>query len=135
MSGRRRSPRGPAVGCWATRAASTSSHVRSASGASTPRHSWWAGTGPSPPPETSMDRRHTPVPALERVEAIVANPAIYELAALIPDADRTHGGRRRAYPEHMWLIYEALISVYGSARQVEAELSHPLVWTFLAKKI
>ncbi len=28
------------------------------------------------------------------------------------------------------LVYEALISVYGSARQVEAELSHPLVWEF-----
>jgi hypothetical protein len=31
----------------------------------------------------------------------------------------------------MWLIYEALISVYGSARKVDAELSHPIVWSFL----
>jgi len=71
------------------------------------------------------------VPALERVEAIVENRAIYELAALIPEADHTHGGRRRQYPEYMWLIYEALLSVYGSARQVEAELSHPTVWGLL----
>jgi hypothetical protein len=71
------------------------------------------------------------VPKLERVEAVVTNPAIYELAELIPDADRTRGGRRRRYPEYMWLIYEALISVYGSARQVEAELSHPVVWDFI----
>jgi hypothetical protein len=71
------------------------------------------------------------VPKLERVEAVVTNPALYELAELIPDADHTRGGRRRAYPEYMWLIYEALISVYGSARQVEAELSHPVVWDFI----
>ena len=31
----------------------------------------------------------------------------------------------------MWLLYEALISVYGSARQVEAELAHPLVWNLI----
>src|SRR5437764_14967644 len=82
-----------------------------------------------------MAKRFTPVPALERVEAIVENRAGYELAALIPDADHTHGGRHRQYPEYMWLIYEALLSVYGSARQVEAELSHPLVWDFLRRKI
>jgi hypothetical protein len=28
----------------------------------------------------------------------------------------------------MLIVYEALISVYGSARQVDAELTHPLVW-------
>jgi hypothetical protein len=28
----------------------------------------------------------------------------------------------------MLLVYEALISVYGSARQVDAELAHPTVW-------
>ena len=82
-----------------------------------------------------MGRRFRPVPALERVEAIVENRAIYELAALIPEADHTHGGRRRQYPEYMWLLYEALLSVYGSARQVEAELSHPLVWDFCRQKI
>jgi hypothetical protein len=31
----------------------------------------------------------------------------------------------------MWLAFEALVSVYGSARQVEAELSHPLVWRLI----
>jgi hypothetical protein len=83
----------------------------------------------------SPPRRPAPVPALERLEAIVQNPAIYELAALIPHADHANGGRRRQYPEYMWLIYEALLSVYGSARQVEAELSHPLVWDFLRGRI
>ena len=82
-----------------------------------------------------MSRAGSGVSALERVEAIVGNRAIYELAALIPDADHTHGGRHRHYPEYMWLIYEALLSVYGSARQVEAELAHPLVWDFLRAKL
>jgi hypothetical protein len=68
------------------------------------------------------------VSAFERVEALLANPALYELAELIPDADLSAGGRRRDYPTYMWLLYEALISVYGSARRVEAELAHPVVW-------
>jgi hypothetical protein len=71
------------------------------------------------------------VSALERVEALLANPALYELADLIPDADRSTGGRRRDHPTFMWLLYEALISVYGSARRVEAELAHPVVWRHL----
>lgn len=71
------------------------------------------------------------VPVLERVEAILRNPAIYELATLIPEPDRSSGGRRRHYPVFMWIVYEALLSVYDSARQVEAELAHPVVWDFV----
>ena len=82
-----------------------------------------------------MSRRDRPVATLERVEAILGNDAIFELAALIPEADRSSGGRPRQYPTFMWLVYEALLSVYASARQVEAELSHPLVWSLCRDKI
>ena len=82
-----------------------------------------------------MGSRRSGVPKLERVEAIVENPAIYQLAELIPTADERRGGRRRQYPEHMWLIYEALLSVFGSARQVDAELSHPTVWNLLRERV
>jgi len=75
------------------------------------------------------------VSALERVEAILANPAVYELAELIPPANPAQGGRPRHYPDYMVLIFEALLSVYGSARQVEVELAHPLVWEFIRAKI
>jgi hypothetical protein len=75
------------------------------------------------------------VSALERVEALLANPALYELAELIPGPDRTVGGRRRDYPAYMWLLFEALISVYGSARRVEAELAHPVVWRLIRSTI
>ena len=33
--------------------------------------------------------------------------------------------RKRDFPDYMLIVDEALISVYGSARQVEAEISHP----------
>lgn len=79
--------------------------------------------------------RPSGVSALERVEAILGNPAIYELAALVPQPDRTRGGRRRHYPVFMWLVYEALLSVYESARQVEAELAHPMVWNFVRRLV
>ena len=68
------------------------------------------------------------VSVLERVEAILSNPATYRLAETIPDQDRSRGGRPRQYPKYMWIVYEALLSVYESARQVEAELAYPIVW-------
>ncbi len=76
-------------------------------------------------------RRHDGVSALERVEALLANPALYRLAELVPDADTSQGGRPRDYPTFMWLLYEALVTVYGSARRVEAELAHPIVWNLI----
>jgi hypothetical protein len=74
------------------------------------------------------------VSALERIEALLANPALYELADLVP-APTQDGGRRRDYPPFMWLLYESLITVYGSARRVEAELAHPIVWNLIRKTI
>jgi hypothetical protein len=82
-----------------------------------------------------MGRRDRPVATLERVEAILENPAIYQLAALVPEPDRSHGGRPRHYPNFAALLFEALLSVYLSARQVEAELSHPLVWQLCRQKV
>jgi hypothetical protein len=60
--------------------------------------------------------------------AILRNDAIYELAELVPIPAREHGGRRSVYPPFMIIAYEALISVFRSARRVETEISHPLVW-------
>jgi hypothetical protein len=72
------------------------------------------------------------VSAVARVEAIFRNPALYQLAEVLPASP---GGRPRHYPVFMWLAFDALISVYGSARQVEAELSHPMVWTLIRSMV
>ena len=56
------------------------------------------------------------VPALDRVEAILRNPEIYKLAALIPQPSREKGGRGRDFPDFMYLVFEALISVYADQR-------------------
>ena len=68
---------------------------------------------------------------LERIEAILQNSETYELAKLVPPPNLTNGGRPRHYPAFMWIVYDALLSVYGSARKVETELAHPLVWSHL----
>jgi hypothetical protein len=75
------------------------------------------------------------IASLERIEALLANPELYELAELIPPAEPSGGGRPRMYPDFMLVVYEALISVYGSARHVEAEISHPVVWEFIRKAV
>lgn len=75
------------------------------------------------------------VSSLERLEALLANLALYELAELIPHPNTEHGGRPRDYPNFMVLLYEALISVHGSARRVEAEIGHPVVWRLIRNRI
>ncbi|HWD70987.1 MAG TPA: hypothetical protein VG779_00540 [Actinomycetota bacterium] len=75
------------------------------------------------------------VAALDRVEAILRNPEIHKLAALIPQPSREKGGRGRDFPDFMYLVFEALISVYASARQVEAELSHKVVWKLMRRTV
>src|SRR5260370_9899826 len=35
----------------------------------------------------------------------------------------------------MYLVFEALISVYSSARQVEAEISHKVVWKLMRRTV
>lgn len=72
---------------------------------------------------------------LERLEALVANPAVFAMAEIVPEPDPTAGGRPRQYPVFMWLLFDALLSVYGSGRKVEAELAHPVVWSRLRQHV
>lgn len=69
--------------------------------------------------------------SLFRVEVILANPELYALADAVPETDPTAGGRPCDYPPVLAVLFETLISVYGSARQVEAEISHPAVWRMI----
>ena len=52
-----------------------------------------------------------------------------------PDVRQSRAWRTRTYPNFAYLLYEALISVYRSARQVEAELSHEVVWRFARRMV
>src|SRR5437867_9104460 len=78
-------------------------------------------------------KKHAAVPLLERVEAVLRNPAIYELADRIPGTPRETGGRPRHFPPFMWIVFEVMISVFGSARQAEAEVLHQVVWDFVRR--
>lgn len=81
-----------------------------------------------------MSSRQGPASTLERVEALLANPALYDLADQIPTRLSGTPGRKALYPPWMWLLYEALISIYLSARAVETELSHPAVWNLVRRE-
>ena len=80
---------------------------------------------------TTRDAPRSGVSTFDRLAALVANPQLYALADAVPEADPSAGGRPRHYPSFMWVLFDALISVYGSARRVDVELAHPLVWNHL----
>ena len=75
------------------------------------------------------------VSSFDRVEAIIRNNAIYELAKLVPQREEGDAGRPRDFPDYMLFLFDALISVFGSARKVEAELSHRHVWHFIRRLV
>lgn len=75
-----------------------------------------------------------PASSLEKVEAILRCPVTYLLADELPD--KPHVGRPRDYPKYMWIVYHALVNyVWESARRVETELSHDLVWSFIRRTV
>jgi hypothetical protein len=67
------------------------------------------------------------------LEDIVRYPGTYSLALAIPKKRRA--GRPRDFPEFMYVVYLALVSVYRSARQVAAELDHPVMWRHLRRLV
>lgn len=54
---------------------------------------------------------------------------LYELAEVIPTQD----GPPEGVPILQIVLFDALLSVWRSARQGEAELAHPLVWGFIRR--
>ena len=82
-----------------------------------------------------MTERWRGVSALERLESILANPEIHQLASIVPTPPRHVGGRPRDFPAFMAIAFEAAISVFGSARQVEAEFAHPTMWRWVRRRV
>jgi hypothetical protein len=75
------------------------------------------------------------VSSLDKLEAVVRNSAVYELAKVIPEKQPGEAGRPFEFPTYMPFIFEGLISVYGSARKVDAELQHRYVWKMLRRLV
>jgi hypothetical protein len=80
-----------------------------------------------------MGSRTRGVGQWERVEAIFADPTIYQLGDAIPDPPAEHGGRPRHYPRYMTVAWLAFVAVFRSSRQVEAELADPTTWSRLQR--
>jgi hypothetical protein len=73
------------------------------------------------------------VSTFDRIEAVLRNPAVYELAKLVPERQPGDAGRPSDFPSYMLFVFDALISVYGSARKVDAELADRNVWHFMRR--
>jgi hypothetical protein len=72
--------------------------------------------------------------SLAKLEAIIREPAVREIAALIPAKGRY--GRPRHYHPFMWVVYlVASVFVWESAAEVEEEFDHPQMWGFVCREV
>ena len=71
----------------------------------------------------------------EALEALVANPAIYEIAARIPEHEPGSGGRPRMYPNFVYIVYLAMISQGTSARKVATALGGERTWRWFQELV
>jgi hypothetical protein len=82
-----------------------------------------------------MSKAEQGVSSFERIEAILRNEAVYELAKLIPEHQDGDVGRKMEFPTYMLFVFDALISVFTSARKAEAEISDRHVWHFMRRTV
>lgn len=75
------------------------------------------------------------VSTFDRIEAVLRGDAVYKLAALIPLKEEGEAGRPMDFPPFMIFVFEALISIYGSARAAEREIAHREVWRFMQRMV
>jgi hypothetical protein len=69
------------------------------------------------------------IPDITRLEYVVANPALYEVAAAVfPPKIRKQRGRPAHYPPYIYLIYLASIAIFDSSRSATSTLQHPDMW-------
>jgi hypothetical protein len=88
----------------------------------------------APASEDLLDTLDGPASSFEKIEAILTSPITYVLADVLPDKPRA--GRPRDFPKYMWVVFHALVNyVWGSARGVETELGHEVVWRFIRRTI
>ena len=78
-------------------------------------------------------RRGPVVPRSEYVSALLSCDDIFDLGKLVPDDAAC--GRPRMFPGYMYVLYNALLSVYTSSRKVEAELSCESTWLYVCEAV
>jgi hypothetical protein len=67
-----------------------------------------------------VNRAPLPVSKEEAIEAVQRDPATYEIAKIIPTSDK--GGRPRTYPNWVYVLFNELISHFGTAGKTASEL-------------
>ncbi|MEW2130644.1 hypothetical protein [Streptomyces sp. NPDC005435] len=79
------------------------------------------------PEPKGPEARH--ISEIERFEFVVANPALYEVAAaVLPREKPGTRGRTPRYPPYIFLIYVCANSVFNTARATGANLQHDVIW-------
>ncbi|MGW0207523.1 hypothetical protein ACWDZ8_17520 [Streptomyces sp. NPDC003233] len=98
--------------------------------------------GPTPKDVFSFSRPEPPgpsarpLPALERLELLVANPDLYDVADKVyPGRAPGTPGRRPAYSPFVYLILLASISIFDTAEMACANFQHEHMWKIVREGV
>lgn len=76
--------------------------------------------------QAGVDPERKAVADIQKVLAVAADPATYELAETLPVAHPS--GQQRHYPPWVWMVIGAGIEAYGNAKAAITQLEGPLLW-------
>lgn len=71
----------------------------------------------------------------ERVAAVASDPTQYALARHLPAQEPGSVGRPGHYPPYVYVLFNSLTSVFGSARRTAAHLQHPHWWDLVKQGV
>jgi hypothetical protein len=105
---------------------------RRASPSSRSRPVWLAcQAGPTP----AMAIEDGTLSVKEKVDVLLRDDAKFEAAAVIPSKLAGSVGRRRTYPDYVWLMWPELRGVFGSHTAVERELGRGGWWRYIRRQL
>src|SRR5438093_1163015 len=70
-------------------------------------------------------------PRRQRIANVVMEPELWRLGEAVPRPPKHLGGAPRMYPNWLAVLYDTLVHEFGSAVDVERELSDPSLWKTL----
>jgi hypothetical protein len=80
-----------------------------------------------------MNHENRPLTDGQLLRALINSTSLHSVAAMVPQQDRSQGGRPRLYPDWCYVMFHALVSHFRSAHAAERHLEDGRNWPLVRK--